>query len=76
MNVREIPNTQWQFIIIDLEGGDVKGTNDEKVANEFAQSEYSVVIERNTCKVREGFRDLSTAEPNDINIPEQELYKF
>lgn len=47
----EIPNTQWRFLLI-AEGGDVRGTNDEKVAD--AANECDVVIEVPTCKVLRG----------------------
>lgn len=71
-----VPNRQWKWVIIDLEQCDICGTDDDKVANEFAQAESYFVIERNTCQVLDGTTGLTTEQATLSNIPEQELYKF
>ena len=74
----DTPNTQWLFVVTDLNTAEINGTNDRKVAEEFSQSEDYIVIEVPTCKVL-------AAPPNTEggdkvvdyqSIPEQTLYKL
>lgn len=46
-----IPNTQWKFIIVMMDEGEIRGTNDEKVATQFALVEENFVINTSTCQV-------------------------
>ena len=71
-------NRQWKFIIVDMEDGSIVGTDDQKVASEFAQNDQNFVVNMSSCAVMvateggEGEDVVITEE----NIIEQQLYKF
>ena len=74
---KRIPNQQWTYIIVDIGAGDVHGTNDIKVAKEFALVEENFVIEVPSCTVITPVQ----GESDDIvfdneNIAEQQQYKL
>lgn len=75
----EIPNTQWQYLIIYGNDCSIVGTNDIRVAKEFANSEDYAVIHVSTCQFMETITPGS--EGGDLvteyhNIPEQSAYEF
>lgn len=66
-----IPNTQWQYIIVMMEDGEVRGTNDMKAAIEYARNDQNMVICAATSQVMlPPVHDSIVME----NIPEQTLY--
>lgn len=69
---QEVPNTQWQYLIVD-EDGSVHGTNNVKAAKEFAASEVDSVIHVPTCQAV-GVLEDGTMEYH--NIPEQTTYEL
>lgn len=77
---RDFPNTQWKWLIVDIEDGSVQGTDSDKAAAEFALSDQNIVIERNTCQIYAGSNAMLDINgdyvPEVENIREQTVYKF
>lgn len=77
---RDFPNTQWKWLVVDIEDGSVVGTDSDKAAAEFALSENNIVIERNTCQIYAGYNaavdDNGDYVPDVENVREQTTYSF
>lgn len=72
MSEPTVPNTQWKYLIID-EDGSVTGTNDMKVAKEFASSDTTLVIDVSTCQ---NLWVTLGGEIKAYNIEEQQTYEL
>lgn len=70
----------FDWILVDIEDGSVTGTNDSKVAAQFALSENNIVINTSECAVYTGYDVVQDENgdyvPNIEQIREQKLYKF
>ena len=66
------PNTQWKYVIV-TPSDEPYGTDDVRVANEFAKDEDNMVIDMATCQFL-SFEANPDGEHERFNIPEQTLY--
>lgn len=69
----QIPNQQWTYVMMDAENGEVVGTDNEKVAKEFARGDTIFVLDVKRCIILQTMPDGDVAESS---IPEQTLFKF
>lgn len=70
----------FKWVVVDIDDGSVVGTNDDKVAAEFAQAENYIVIQREECAIYAGYDVEKDAngdyEPRIESIREQRMYNF
>jgi hypothetical protein len=80
-----IPNTQWTYVIVLAGDGEVRGTDDEKTATEFALNDENYVINTKTCQILtaevdvdedEDGNEISETHSNLENIVEQDTYNL
>lgn len=73
-------NRQFKYVIVQMAEGEIQGTDDKRVAQEWATNDENMVIEMATCQVIEPplniFKDGEDIVFNQRGIQEQTLYVF